>query len=43
MGFAIETGAEAGVVIKVIGVGGAAANALNLMVSSGINGKDIIA
>ena len=36
MGFAIETGAEASVVIKVIGVGGGGGNAVNRMVSSGI-------
>ena len=29
MGFAIETGAETGVVIKVIGVGGGGGNAVN--------------
>ena len=43
MGFAIETGAEAGVVIKVIGVGGGGGNAVNRMVSSGIKGIDFIA
>lgn len=43
MGFAIETGAETGVVIKVIGVGGGGGNAVNRMVSSGIKGIDFIA
>lgn len=43
MGFAIETGAETGVVIKVIGIGGGGGNAVNRMVSSGIKGIDFIA
>lgn len=43
MGFAIETGAETGVVIKVIGVGGGGGNAVNRMVSSGVKGIDFIA
>lgn len=43
MGFAIETGAESGVVIKVIGVGGGGGNAVNRMVGSGIKGIDFIA
>ena len=43
MGFAIETGEETGVVIKVIGVGGGGGNAVNRMVNSGIHGVDFIA
>ncbi|MBR5283650.1 MAG: cell division protein FtsZ, partial [Clostridia bacterium] len=43
MGFAMETGAETGVVIKVIGVGGGGGNAVNRMVNSGIKGVDFIA
>ena len=43
MGYSFETGAETGVVIKVIGVGGGGGNAVNRMVSSGIKGVDFIA
>ena len=43
MGFAMETGTESGVVIKVIGVGGGGGNAVNRMVNSGIKGVDFIA
>ena len=43
MGFAMETGTETGVVIKVIGVGGGGGNAVNRMVNSGIKGVDFIA
>ncbi len=43
MGFAMETGAETGVVIKVIGVGGGGGNAVNRMVNSGVKGVDFIA
>ncbi len=43
MSYAFETGAESGVVIKVIGVGGGGGNAVNRMVGSGIKGIDFIA
>ncbi len=43
MGYSFETGAETGVVIKVIGIGGGGGNAVNRMVNSGIRGVDFIA
>ncbi len=43
MGFTIETGAEAGVAIKVIGVGGGGGNAINRMIKGGARGLDFVA
>ncbi len=43
MSFAIETGGDAPVNIRVIGVGGGGGNAVNRMIASGIRGIDYIA
>ena len=43
MGFEFDTGFESNVNIKVIGVGGAGGNAVNRMITSGLQGIDFIA